>query len=192
MHLLSGEFQPFCSGPNKFKVMAFLCRTATHWGRVTHICVSKPNIFGSDNGLSPVRCQTIIWTNADLLLVVPLETNFSEISIKLLNFHSRNAFENVVCEAVSTLSRPQWVNYVSVDPGHLFKCGSSPILMPARVKQIPKTKTFNLFKYISHWYNQRWAVFLRCVPFYPIFKLGKQVSVWRIPTILLFIKMCTI
>ena len=34
----------------------------THWGRVTHICVGKPIIIGSDNGLSPGRRQAIIWT----------------------------------------------------------------------------------------------------------------------------------
>ena len=32
----------------------------THWGRVTHICVSKLIIIGSDNGLSPSRRQAII------------------------------------------------------------------------------------------------------------------------------------
>ena len=32
----------------------------THRGRVTHICVSKRTIIGSDNGLSPSRCQAII------------------------------------------------------------------------------------------------------------------------------------
>ena len=29
------------------------CSDLTHWGRVTHICVSEPIIIGSDNGLSP-------------------------------------------------------------------------------------------------------------------------------------------
>ena len=38
----------------------------THWGRVTHICIGKWTIFGSDNGLSPGRRQTIIWTNAGI------------------------------------------------------------------------------------------------------------------------------
>ena len=33
--------------------------TLTHWGRVTHICVSKLSILGSDNGLSPGRRQAI-------------------------------------------------------------------------------------------------------------------------------------
>ena len=45
----------------------------THWGRVTHICVSKLTIIGSDNGLSPGRRQAIIWTNAVILLIGPLE-----------------------------------------------------------------------------------------------------------------------
>ena len=53
----------------------------THWGRVTHICVVKLIILGSDNGLSPGRRQAIIWTNAGILLIGPLGTNFSEILI---------------------------------------------------------------------------------------------------------------
>ena len=53
--------------------------TLTHWGRVTHICVSKLSIIGSDNGLSPGRRQAIIWTNAGILLIRTLGTNFSEI-----------------------------------------------------------------------------------------------------------------
>ena len=58
----------------------------THWGRVTHICVSKLTIIGSDNGLSPDRRQAIIWTNAGLLLIWPLGTNFNEILIEILTF----------------------------------------------------------------------------------------------------------
>ena len=51
----------------------------THWGRVMHICVSKQTGIGSDNGLSPGRRQAIIWTNAGILWIGPLGTNFSEI-----------------------------------------------------------------------------------------------------------------
>ena len=58
----------------------------THWGRVTHICVSKLTIIGSDNGLSPNRRQAIIWTNAGILLIGPLRTNFSEILIEIYVF----------------------------------------------------------------------------------------------------------
>ena len=55
----------------------------THWGRVTHMCVSKLTIIGSDNGLTPGRRQAIIWINAGILLIGPLGTNFSEILIEI-------------------------------------------------------------------------------------------------------------
>ena len=58
----------------------------THWGRMTHICVIKLTIIGSDNGLSPGRRQAIIWTNVGILLIGTLETNFSEIVIEILPF----------------------------------------------------------------------------------------------------------
>ena len=57
----------------------------THWGRATHICISKLIIIGSNDG-SPRQHQAIIWTNADLLSIGPLGTNFSEIRIKIQNF----------------------------------------------------------------------------------------------------------
>ena len=58
----------------------------THWGRVTHICISKLTIIVSDNGLSPGCRQAIIWTNAGILLIGPLGTNFNETSIKFHTF----------------------------------------------------------------------------------------------------------
>ena len=58
----------------------------TRWGRVTHICVSDLTIIGSDNGLSPGRRQAIIWTNAGILLIGPLRTNFIEILIGIQTF----------------------------------------------------------------------------------------------------------
>ena len=58
----------------------------THWGRITHICVGKLTIIGSYNGLSPGRRQAIIWTNAGILLIGPLRTNFSEILIEIHTF----------------------------------------------------------------------------------------------------------
>ena len=58
----------------------------THWGSVMHICVVKLTIIGSDNGLSPGRRQAIIWTNAGILLIGPLGTNFIEILIGIQTF----------------------------------------------------------------------------------------------------------
>ena len=58
----------------------------THWGRVTHICVNKLTIIGSDNGLSPGRRQAIIRTNAGILLIGYLGTTSSDILIKIHTF----------------------------------------------------------------------------------------------------------
>ena len=64
----------------------FIEQSLTHWGRETHICINKLTIIGSDNGLSPGRLQAIIWTNAGILLIRPLGTNFIEIVIENLTF----------------------------------------------------------------------------------------------------------
>ena len=86
----------------------------THWGRVTHTCVSTLTIIGSDNGLSPAwsapshylnQCWNIVnWT-----LRNKLQWNFNRNS----NIFIQNAFENAVCEMASIWSRPQWVNCFS-------------------------------------------------------------------------------
>ena len=71
--------RPFCLGRN----------VLTHWGRVTHLCVSKLTSIGSDNGLWPGRRQAIIWTNAGILLIGPLGTDFSEILSEIHTFSFR-------------------------------------------------------------------------------------------------------
>ena len=55
-----------------------------HWCRMTHICVSDLTSMGSDDGLSPDRHQAIIRTNAGILLMRPLGTNYSKILIEIL------------------------------------------------------------------------------------------------------------
>ena len=78
---------------------AFMCEEhiddLTHWGRVTHICVNKLTIIGSDNGLSPGQRQAIIWTNAGILLIQSLGTNFSEILIEVLTFSFKKMHLNM-------------------------------------------------------------------------------------------------
>ena len=60
-----------------------------------YISVSPPNAaymrqnqvsIGLDNGLSPIRRQAIIWTNAGILLIEPLGRKSSEILIKIKKF----------------------------------------------------------------------------------------------------------
>ena len=76
-----GQCEPwvwYCAWKNADNIR----KSLTHWGQVTYIyiylymCVSKVTIIGSDNGLSPCRHQTIIWTNAVILLIATLGTDF--------------------------------------------------------------------------------------------------------------------
>ena len=70
--------------------------------------------IGTDNGLSPIRCQTIIWTSAWLLSIGPLGTMFSEILTKIENFSfTRMRLTNNVCEKATILSRGKRVKFMS-------------------------------------------------------------------------------
>ena len=88
---------PACNGARNLTKQTLLTisicfvppRVLTHWGRVTHISVSRLTIIGLDNGLSPDRRQAIIWTNAGILLIVRFGTNFSEILIDIDTFSFR-------------------------------------------------------------------------------------------------------
>ena len=73
-----------------------------HWGRMTHIRVGKLSIIGSDNGLSPGWRQAIIKTNAGILLIGPLGTNFSQISIGIQIF----SFKKMRLKVSSVKRRP--------------------------------------------------------------------------------------
>ena len=59
---------------------AVVKNVSNHWGRVTHICIDELWQHCSDNGLSPGRRQTIIWTNAGLLSI---GTIFNEIVVEI-------------------------------------------------------------------------------------------------------------
>ena len=52
--------------------------------------------------------QIIIWTNADLLSFKDLETNSSEIWMRLQQFSPKK----VVCKMVAIFSRPQYLDTV--------------------------------------------------------------------------------
>ena len=83
-----------------------------HWSRVMHICISKLIIIGSHNGLSPGRHQAIIWTNAGILLIGPLGTNFSEIAIEIHIFSFKIFFEIVVWKLAAILLQLRSVNTI--------------------------------------------------------------------------------
>ena len=82
----------------------------------TYMSVNWATIV-SDNGLLPGQCQPIIWTNAGLLLIGPLGTNFNEISIdihifsiKKIHLKMLSAKWHSFCLGlnVSTLQVPFW------------------------------------------------------------------------------------
>ena len=85
--------------------VVFQISSLTHWGRVTHICVGKLTTICSDNGLSPGRRPAIIWTNAGISLIRPLETYFSEVLIEILTF--------AVKELCLKVSSAKWRPFVS-------------------------------------------------------------------------------
>ena len=93
----------------KITAFCFGLNVLTHWVRVTHICVD-----GSDNGLSPVRRQAIIWTIAGILLIGPSRTSFSEIliriqtlSFKKLHLKTSSAKWRLFCLGFNVL-KPHW------------------------------------------------------------------------------------
>ena len=67
-------------------LVALSSQLITHWGRMTHTWVGKLTIIGSDNGLLPARRPAITWTNARILFIGLLGTNFSEILIRIQTF----------------------------------------------------------------------------------------------------------
>ena len=86
-------------------------RSLTHWGRVTHICVSKLNMIGLDNGLLPGRRQVIIGTNAGILLIGPSRTHFSVFLIEIHTF----SLKKMHLKMSSGMSLPQCVHSVIMD-----------------------------------------------------------------------------
>ena len=88
----------------------------THWGRVTHISIGNLTIVGSDNGLSPGRRQAIIWTNAAILLIGPLGTNFSGMlseihtfSFKKMQLKMSSAKRRPFCLGLNVLTHTLWL-----------------------------------------------------------------------------------
>ena len=85
----------------------------THWGRVTHICVSKVTIIGSDNGLSPGLYQDIIRTYAGILLIG--KKNFSEIytfSFEKIHLKMSSGKWRPFCRGLNTLNESTQLYHV--------------------------------------------------------------------------------
>ena len=67
-----------------------------------HIWIGNLTTIDSDNGLSPGRRQAIIWTNAGMLLIGLLWTNFTETLIEIPTF----SFNKMRLKVSSAKRRP--------------------------------------------------------------------------------------
>ena len=93
---LTVNLWPSCVWIDFIALLILSVSPLTHWGRLTHICISKLTIIGSDNGLSPGRHQAIIWTNAGIVLIGLLGTKFSEILIEIHIFSFKKIHLNML------------------------------------------------------------------------------------------------
>ena len=110
---------------------------------MTHICVCNLTIIGSGNGLLPGRRQAIIWTNAGLLLIGPLGTNFSEILIVILTF----SFKKMHLKVSSAKRRPFCLG-LNVLKNWTWECKS--LIVPLRFLVAPATVLGYIDK-VTHW-----------------------------------------
>ena len=88
--------------------MGYLSWVFTHLPQVSVNQVS----IGSNNGLSPGRCQGIIWTNDGIMLFGPLGINFGEILIHCRNpirhpassYHLKDKYMNSIGKTVGIMN----------------------------------------------------------------------------------------
>ena len=92
---------------------------------MTHICVSKLTIIGSDNCLSPERRQANVWTNAGILLIGTLGTNFSEILREIHTF----SFKKMHLKTSSAKRRPFCfgLNMLNIGIVPAYRCLPGPL-----------------------------------------------------------------
>ena len=130
-------------------IVTYIC--LTHWGRVTHICVSKLTSIDSDNGLAPCLRQAIIWINAGILLIGPQGTNFSEILINILIF----SFTKMHLKMSPVKWRPSCLGLNVLRDLNLVMIAAADVLAPS----VATVMTMKLDKFFGH--QLLWMTFLK-------------------------------
>ena len=90
-----------------------------------HTCIGKLTIIDSDNCLVPERHQAIIWTNAGMLLIGPLGTNFSEILIEIQTFSLKKICLNM--SSVKCCPFLLGLNVIGWQHGIVMRCSKHKI-----------------------------------------------------------------
>ena len=142
-----------------------------------HICVVKLTIIGSDNGLSPGRRQVIIWTNAGILLIGPLETHVIDILIgiqtfpfKKMHLKMSSAKWRLFCLGLNLLNISisiTWISHMAGTRELKLYYGSSLSVITLRPRQngcqfaddVLKCIFFN--EIFEFWLKFHWILFLR-------------------------------
>ena len=138
----------------------------THWGRVTHICVSNLTI----------QCWIIInWT-----LRNKLQWNIHRNSNL---FIQENAFESVVCETAVILSRPQCVKSNNT---LTHTCVDNFCLLLPSPHQLQSHPSFGPYRCRFQWLISRWFLLPRnkcyCRNFYTELKIiCVELGIFQIP-----------
>ena len=101
---------------DELKLISSQCRIYASVNRVS---------IGWDNGLSSIRHQAIISTNADLLSIGPMGTNFSDILIKIHNFSLKKCtWKFRLRNADHFVQRETWVKMRNLMWWNVFEHGS--------------------------------------------------------------------
>ena len=116
-----------------------------------YICISKLNIIGSDNGLSPGQRQAVVKTNAGILLIWPLGINFSEMLMEIHTF----SFKQIHLKMSSVKQWPV--------------CPSLNVLKEFQCTDINPTESKLFYSYKSHygcWWpdDTKTQVINKCLP----------------------------
>ena len=110
----------------------------THWGRVTHKCVTKVSHHWLKKGLvaysAPSHYLNQCWFIVNWCFRNIIQWNFS-LQNKI--FIQGNAFENVVCETMDILSPPQCINPSSTETDYFRRWLLMPWLLalPGHLQQ---------------------------------------------------------
>ena len=127
---------------------------------MTHISVSDLTIIDSDNDFSPSRHKAIIWTNAEILLIGPLGTNFSENLVGILTF----SVKKIRLKVSSAKWRPFCLGLNVLSDYHNQIESLNTVIIHSSVQQHPSH-----YNFIFHWFvffddakNSRWVRSRRC------------------------------
>ena len=168
---------------------------------MTHICINNVTIIGSDNGLSPGRCQAIIWTNAGILLIGPLGTYFSEILVKIQTFSLRKMH----LKMSSGKWRPFWRGHIVLtNRFHPYPRGCSTgtkniTLLPWQWSNFFYNICTSSVWFPNIWWydhsgakhDKPWAYFVGYIVWYVLFFNGFQCNFFPCDNILNICQLCT-